>query len=117
MASVGSDMFGTPVELAAQRRASFASDAVLNSQSSACPSGNAGAEAMRLVSRFIAAIMRTSASVNVPQVRVVMRNMASCSDLRCTEKSAPELARDSTVPGWDSLGRWRVTVFRNLRDS
>jgi hypothetical protein len=54
---------------------------------------------------FIAAIMRISRSENRRQLLAVMENMATCSDLRSPDKSLAELARESAVPGWDTLGR------------
>jgi hypothetical protein len=74
-------------------------------------------DAGRLVSTFIAAIMKISASVKAWHVLGVMENMATCSDLRSRETSVPELARDSAVPDWDTLGRWLVRVFPNLADA
>ena len=59
----------------------------------------------RVLSMFIAARIRTSASVKAWQVSEVMRNMASCSDLRCSGQSVQDVGRDGTVPGWDSLGK------------
>jgi len=43
--------------------------------------------------------------------------MANSSDLRGSGELVPDLARDGTVPDWDSLGIWRATVFRNPQDS
>jgi hypothetical protein len=71
-------------------------------------------DANRASSMFIAAIIRTSGNVNVRQVSVVMRNIINCSDLRRPVRSVPDAVRDGTVTGWDSSGRWRAKVLRNL---
>jgi hypothetical protein len=52
--------------------------------------------------------------VKAQQVAAVIWNMANCPDLCCSGQSDPEVARDGTVSAWDSLGRLRVTVLRNL---
>ena len=72
---------------------------------------------LRMVSTFIAAIMRISARVNAQQVLAVMQNTASFSDLRCPGKSVQDVARHGTVPGWDILERWREAAFGNLPDA
>src|SRR5208283_2443926 len=74
-------------------------------------------ELTRALSRFIAAMMRTSENVKARQVSAVIWNMANSSDLRCLDRSALDAVRDSTVPGRDSLGRSPAGVLWSPPDA